>query len=173
MPEEIIMLDTGTGAEEDDIEQDNNLENSNDHTEKNSSASTSDEDEPRSLSELSSNFQKCFQANNQNNKTRKSKSLKDLISDNNPMVVANAVAAFAEIQDNSSRPIFEITSHTLSKLLTALNECTEWGQAFILDALSRYKAADAREAENIEERVMPRLQHANCAVVLSAVKMIL
>ncbi|GJV50920.1 beta-adaptin-like protein C [Tanacetum coccineum] len=36
-----------------------------------------------------------------------------------------------------------------------------------------YKAADAREAENIVERVTPRLQHANCAVVLSAVKMIL
>uniref|UniRef100_A0A9I9CM22 Beta-adaptin-like protein n=1 Tax=Cucumis melo TaxID=3656 RepID=A0A9I9CM22_CUCME len=100
-------------------------------------------------------------------------SLKDLISDNNPMVVANAVAALAEIQENSSRPIFEITSHTLSKLLTALNECTEWGQVFILDALSRYKAEDAREAENIMERVTPRLQHANCAVVLSAVKMIL
>ncbi|CAK9141915.1 unnamed protein product [Ilex paraguariensis] len=99
--------------------------------------------------------------------------LKDLISDNNPMVVANAVAALAEIQDNSSGPIFEITSHTLSKLLTALNECTEWGQVFILDALSKYKAADAREAENIVERVTPRLQHANCAVVLSAVKMIL
>ncbi|KAK3004816.1 hypothetical protein RJ639_017929 [Escallonia herrerae] len=99
--------------------------------------------------------------------------LKDLISDNNPMVVANAVAALAEIQDNSSNPIFEITSHTLSKLLTALNECTEWGQVFILDALSKYKAADAREAENIVERVTPRLQHANCAVVLSAVKMIL
>ncbi|KAK1284426.1 Beta-adaptin-like protein C [Acorus calamus] len=99
--------------------------------------------------------------------------LKDLISDNNPMVVANAVAALAEIQENSHMPIFEITSHTLSKLLTALNECTEWGQVFILDALSRYKAADAREAENIVERVTPRLQHANCAVVLSAVKMIL
>ncbi|XP_019160568.1 PREDICTED: beta-adaptin-like protein B [Ipomoea nil] len=99
--------------------------------------------------------------------------LTDLISDNNPMVVANAVAALAEIQENSSRPIFEITSHTLSKLLTALNECTEWGQVFILDALSKYKATDAREAENIVERVTPRLQHANCAVVLSAVKMIL
>ncbi|KAG8097257.1 hypothetical protein GUJ93_ZPchr0013g35464 [Zizania palustris] len=99
--------------------------------------------------------------------------LKDLISDNNPMVVANAVAALAEIQDSSARPIFEITSHTLSKLLTALNECTEWGQVFILDSLSRYKAADAREAENIVERVTPRLQHANCAVVLSAVKIIL
>ncbi|XP_068659532.1 beta-adaptin-like protein C [Aristolochia californica] len=99
--------------------------------------------------------------------------LKDLISDNNPMVVANAVAALAEIQESSSHPIFEVTSHTLSKLLTALNECTEWGQVFILDALSKYKAADAREAENIVERVTPRLQHANCAVVLSAVKMIL
>ncbi|XP_057775861.1 beta-adaptin-like protein C [Salvia miltiorrhiza] len=99
--------------------------------------------------------------------------LKDLISDNNPMVVANAVASLAEIQEHSSRPIFEITSHTLSKLLTALNECTEWGQVFILDALSKYKAVDAREAENIVERVTPRLQHANCAVVLSAVKMIL
>ncbi|KAL8088883.1 hypothetical protein AgCh_038592 [Apium graveolens] len=100
-------------------------------------------------------------------------SLKDLISDNNPMVVANAVAALAEIQDNSSRPVFEITSQTLTKLLTALNECTEWGQVFILDALSKYKAADAREAESIVERVTPRLQHANCAVVLSAIKMIL
>ncbi|CAO2837654.1 unnamed protein product [Amaranthus hypochondriacus] len=99
--------------------------------------------------------------------------LKDLISDNNPMVVANAVAALAEIQENSTKPIFEITSATLGKLLTALNECTEWGQVFILDALSRYKAADAREGENIVERVTPRLQHANCAVVLSAVKMIL
>lgn len=48
--------------------------------------------------------------------------------------------------------------------------CFRWGQVFILDALSRYKAADAREAENIVERVTPRLQHANCAVVLSAVK---
>lgn len=47
-----------------------------------------------------------------------------------------------------------------------------WGQVFILDALSKYKAVDAREAENIVERVTPRLQHANCAVVLSAVKVI-
>lgn len=51
--------------------------------------------------------------------------LKDLISDNNPMVVANAVAALAEIQENSTSPVFEINSTTLTKLLTALNECTE------------------------------------------------
>ncbi|KAL7610566.1 beta-adaptin-like protein C [Lactuca sativa] len=100
-------------------------------------------------------------------------SLTNLISDNNPMVVANAVAALAEIQDTSSKIVFQVTRPILAKLLAALNECTEWGQVFILDALSKYKSADAREAENIVERVTPRLQHANCAVVLSAVKMIL
>ena len=42
------------------------------------------------------------------------------------MVVANAVAALAEIQENSTSPIFEINSTTLTKLLTALNECTEY-----------------------------------------------
>ncbi|XP_024394494.1 beta-adaptin-like protein B [Physcomitrium patens] len=99
--------------------------------------------------------------------------LKDMISDSNPMVVANAVAALAEIQEGSSKTIFEITNHTLFKLLAALNECTEWGQVFILDALSKYKAKDVRDAENIVERITPRLQHANCAVVLSAVKVIL
>jgi AP-1 complex subunit beta-1 len=48
-----------------------------------------------------------------------------------------------------------------------------WGQVFILDALSKYKSKDGRDAENIVDRVTPRLQHANCAVVLSAVKVIL
>ncbi|PHU28932.1 AP-1 complex subunit beta-1 [Capsicum chinense] len=52
--------------------------------------------------------------------------LNDLISSNNPMVTANVVAALAEIQENSSRSIFEIKSHTLSELLTALNEYTEF-----------------------------------------------
>lgn len=99
--------------------------------------------------------------------------LRDMISDSNPMVVANAVAALAEIQESSSKPVFDITNNVLFKLLAALNECTEWGQVFILDSLARYKSKDAREAESITERVTPRLQHANCAVVLSAVKVIL
>ena len=55
-------------------------------------------------------------------------------------------------------------------MLAALNECTEWGQVFILDSLARYTPADGREAEGIIERVTPRLQHANSAVVLSAIK---
>ena len=43
-------------------------------------------------------------------------------------------------------------------------------QVFILDSLATYQAVDEKEAEKITERVAPRLQHANCAVVLSAVK---
>lgn len=44
---------------------------------------------------------------------------------------------------------------------------------FILDSLSRYHPSDTAEAEGIIERVTPRLQHANSAVVMSAVKVIL
>jgi AP-1 complex subunit beta-1 len=99
--------------------------------------------------------------------------LRDLIGDANPMVVANAVAALSEIQDMSSQPVFKLDQGSLTKLLRALNECTEWGQVFILDAVAAYEPADASEAETVVERVMPRLQHANAAVVLSAVKVIL
>lgn len=52
--------------------------------------------------------------------------LQDLISDSNPMVVANAVASLGEIQEHTSKPVFVINSHTLYKLLAALNECTEY-----------------------------------------------
>lgn len=60
-----------------------------------------------------------------------------MISDNNPTVVANAVAALSEISSTAKSDVFKITSSTLHKLLTALNECTEWGQVFILDSLSK------------------------------------
>ena len=101
--------------------------------------------------------------------------LRELLADNNPMVVANAVAALAEIRDSSRSPnsVFCLDSNTVHKLLAALNECTEWGQVFILDSLSSYTAKDERDALSVIERVTPRLQHANCAVVLSAVKVII
>ena len=44
------------------------------------------------------------------------------------MVVANAVAALAEIHDLSGRDVFKIDSDAVFKLLRAINECTEWGQ---------------------------------------------
>jgi AP-1 complex subunit beta-1 len=100
-------------------------------------------------------------------------SLRDLLSDANPTVVANAVAALSEIANSSDKDVMQVNATILQKLLAALNECTEWGQVFILDALSKYIPGDSREAEGIIERVSPRLQHANSAVVMSAVKVIL
>lgn len=67
----------------------------------------------------------------------------------------------------------ELSTSTINKLLTALNECTEWGQVFILDSLSNYTPRDDREAQSICERITPRLAHANAAVVLSAVKVLI
>ena len=96
----------------------------------------------------------------------------DLLGDSNPMVVSNAVASLAEIAETSEmgQRVFQINTATLQKMLAALNECTEWGQVFILDSLALYMPTDGREAESIIERVTPRLQHANSAVVLSAIK---
>eukprot|EP00800_Vazella_pourtalesii_P017913 TRINITY_DN564_c0_g5_i1.p1 TRINITY_DN564_c0_g5~~TRINITY_DN564_c0_g5_i1.p1 ORF type:complete len:971 (+),score=248.37 TRINITY_DN564_c0_g5_i1:34-2913(+) len=98
--------------------------------------------------------------------------LKDLLADPNPMVVANSVAALSEISDCSlsAAEATKLDYATISKLLAALNECTEWGQVFILDAVAQFEPQDGQEAQSICERVVPRLAHGNAAVVLSAVK---
>jgi AP-1 complex subunit beta-1 len=51
--------------------------------------------------------------------------LTQLLSDSNPTVVANAVAALTEIEDMSGKTVLDINSSNLSKLQAALNECTE------------------------------------------------
>lgn len=90
-------------------------------------------------------------------------------------VVANAVAALTEIMETSSTAaqVVDMNTQIINKLLTALNECTEWGQVFILDAVSNYVPKDEREAQSICERITPRLAHANSAIVLSSVKVIM
>jgi len=100
--------------------------------------------------------------------------LRETISDANPAVVANAVAALSEIAQANDNPdeVFEITPSVLHKLLAALNECSEWGQVFILDSLGGYAPKDGAEAESIIERVTPRLQHSNAAVVMGACKVV-
>lgn len=94
-------------------------------------------------------------------------------------MVANAVTALTDIHELAvgdgtgppdPRAEFIINTAVLTKLLIALNECSEWGRVAILSALSRYKATDEKESEHICERVVPQFQHANGAVVLAAVK---
>ena len=98
-------------------------------------------------------------------------SVQELLSDPNPMVVANAVTALSEIQKTApATHIFRINPTMLRKMLMALNECTEWGRVTILSSLAEYHAADLKEAEHICERVSPQFQHVNASVVLAAVK---
>lgn len=122
--------------------------------------------------------------------------LRDLVGDGNPMVVANAVTALSDIheasilaaqngfsggtsrgeddEESASAIIpaqkFIIDGPTLSRILLALNECSEWGRIALLNALAKYQASGPEESEHICERVMPQFQHANGAVVLGAVK---
>ncbi|KAJ7848771.1 armadillo-type protein [Mycena leptocephala] len=108
--------------------------------------------------------------------------LHDMISDSNPMVVANTVAALTDIHiaasampsESSPDPaLFVISTSILNRLLIALPECSEWGRVVILNALARYEAHDEKESEHICERVVPQFQHANGSVVLAAVKVIM
>ncbi|KAI9016772.1 adaptin N terminal region-domain-containing protein [Hyaloraphidium curvatum] len=99
--------------------------------------------------------------------------LLDLLNDSNATVVANAVAALTEISDRSEGFEFTIDIAMANKLLTAINDCSEWGQVYILEGLLFYVPQESQDAELLAERVLPRLQHANSAVVLSAVRVIL
>eukprot|EP00917_Polyrhabdina_sp_WS-2016_P032053 GHVP01068415.1.p1 GENE.GHVP01068415.1~~GHVP01068415.1.p1 ORF type:complete len:908 (+),score=189.75 GHVP01068415.1:185-2725(+) len=98
--------------------------------------------------------------------------LQDMMNDAYPSVVANAVAAIHEISESSGRNLLDFSKGNLSKLLSALGECTEWGQIFLLDAIAVYDPASSKEAKEIIDRVTARLNHANPAIVMSAVKVV-
>uniref|UniRef100_A0A7S4LG68 AP complex subunit beta n=1 Tax=Eutreptiella gymnastica TaxID=73025 RepID=A0A7S4LG68_9EUGL len=108
--------------------------------------------------------------------------LQDLMSDSNPTVVSNAVAALCEIREvsgvngvpgaNPNNDLAEFKPQTVHTLLNALNEASEWGQVYILEGLSGYHAKTQEEADLIAERIIPRLQHGNAAVVLAGVKLL-
>lgn len=52
--------------------------------------------------------------------------VKEMVSDINPMVVANAVVALSDINEASAtKDVFVVNTSILNKLLHALNECTE------------------------------------------------
>ncbi|KAG8904959.1 hypothetical protein FRB99_000961 [Tulasnella sp. 403] len=99
--------------------------------------------------------------------------LHDLMSDPNPTVVANAVAALAEISDRSEDVTLKLNLALANKLIAALGECSEWGQIYILDSLLNFVPQTSLDAEVICDRILPRLQHANSAVVLTSIKILL
>jgi AP-2 complex subunit beta-1 len=52
-------------------------------------------------------------------------SLRELLKDGNPTVIANAVAALSEISDRSDAIVFKVGFSMASKLVAALPECSE------------------------------------------------
>lgn len=99
--------------------------------------------------------------------------LKNLLQHDNSMVVANTVAVLNEIAFKSQQFEFALDEQTANKLLTACDEATEWSQAYILESIITYTPTDAGNAEMFAERVSPRLQHSNSAIILTCVRIIL
>jgi len=100
--------------------------------------------------------------------------LQEMVNDANPMVVANAIQALGEIHETAPElNAFDINGQIHNKLLVALNECTEWGRVTLLEALSKYRTTDVKDAEHICERVVPQFQHQNAGVVMAAVKVVM
>ncbi|ETW86030.1 hypothetical protein HETIRDRAFT_380250 [Heterobasidion irregulare TC 32-1] len=99
--------------------------------------------------------------------------LRDLMVDSNATVVSNAIAALSEIGDRQDGVVFKLNLTIASKLVSALSESSEWGQIYILDSLLRFVPQTHADAELLAERVIVQLQHANSAVVLTTIKLLL
>ena len=89
--------------------------------------------------------------------------LRDLVADANPPWWRTRLrpSVKSPTKTKGSDDVMGMSSAKLQKLLAALNECTEWGQVADTDALAKYVPEEAKDAERIIARVMPRLQHAN------------
>jgi len=99
--------------------------------------------------------------------------LQNMLTDGNALVVANSLAALNELTILSGENLIKLRSKVLKRVLLALNEANEWGQVYILDALLNFTPKKPKQAEDIIEATLPRLTHANPAVVMSSVKVIL
>lgn len=96
-----------------------------------------------------------------------------LMTDSNPMVVSNVVAALSDIQELCpDLEALNLNDEIVSRLIEILSDCTEWGQVFIMDTLSNFEGNDMNEIEKLLETVIPKLQHANQAVVMSSINLL-
>ncbi|KAG0130172.1 hypothetical protein HOY82DRAFT_487221 [Tuber indicum] len=99
--------------------------------------------------------------------------LNGLLKDDNPTVVASALVALMDIWERNENIRLTIDHTNASKIVQILPDCSEWGQAYILEALMAYVPQETTEAVIMAERISPRLQHSNSAVVLTCIRVIL
>nr|KAJ3420883.1 AP-1 complex subunit beta-1 [Polyrhizophydium stewartii] len=96
-----------------------------------------------------------------------------LLNHDNPSVVANAVAALMDMSVRSPSVEFHLSIGQVNKLLSAIEECNEWAQTYILESIMTVVPDDPGDAELLADRISPRLQHSNSAVVLTAIRIML
>ncbi|KAJ0274198.1 hypothetical protein Brms1b_012465 [Colletotrichum noveboracense] len=99
--------------------------------------------------------------------------LNTLLRDDNPTVVASALASLMDIWERSDAIKLTIDYSNASKMVAILADCSEWGQTYILEALMSYVPQDGNEALLLAERITPRLSHSNSAVVLTCIRVVL
>ncbi|TQS32434.1 hypothetical protein Golomagni_07248, partial [Golovinomyces magnicellulatus] len=99
--------------------------------------------------------------------------LNGLLRDDNPTVVASALASLMDIWERSDAIKLTIDYKNASKMVAILPDCSEWGQTYILEALMTYVPQDSGEASLLAERIAPRLSHSNSSVVLTCIRVIL
>lgn len=99
--------------------------------------------------------------------------LNALLRDDNPTVVASALAALTDIWERSDSIKLTIDYNNASKMVAILPDCSEWGQTYILEALMSYLPQETGEALLLAERIAPRLSHSNSSVVLTCIRVIL
>ncbi|MCJ1351269.1 MAG: hypothetical protein MMC33_001253 [Icmadophila ericetorum] len=99
--------------------------------------------------------------------------LNAMLRDENPTVVASALAALMDIWERSETIKLTIDYASASKIVQILPDCSEWGQTYILEALMSYVPQVTDEALLLAERITPRLSHSNSAVVLTCIRVVL
>lgn len=99
--------------------------------------------------------------------------LNTMLRDENPTVIASALAALMDIWSRSESIKLTIDYGNASNIVQILPDCSEWGQTYILEALMCYVPQDTSEATLLAERIAPRLSHTNSAVVLTCIRVLL
>lgn len=99
--------------------------------------------------------------------------LNTMLRDENPTVISSALAALVDIWNRSDNIKLSLDYNNASNIVQILPDCSEWGQTYILEAMTSYVPQDTGEALFLAERIAPRLSHSNSAVVLTAMRVLL
>jgi vesicle coat complex subunit len=99
--------------------------------------------------------------------------LNEMLRDENPTVVSSSLASLMDIWERSESIKLTIDYTSASKIVQILPDCSEWGQTYILEALTNYIPQDSSEAALLADRISPRLSHSNSSVSLTCIRVIL